>query len=163
VEITSRFLKPGHSWRLDTKEPGGSRGSERASTAVAAAGGLAQWWALGKSVFTWVASLHHCFSLSVSFSMRVEIEGEVFWTETSSSVRLYGNRFTPFQFEMAAPRRNSHTDRWPGPSSRGGDFPPLSSDFLAITGNSERCFPRLAVVAEDDGSVLVSVPFPAPF
>lgn len=63
MEITSTFIKTGRSWRLDTREPGRSRGSKRTSMAMTAAGNLAQWWALETSVFTWVASLHHCISL----------------------------------------------------------------------------------------------------
>ena len=94
MEITSRFIKTGHSWRLDTREPGRSRGSKRMSVAMAAAGSLAQWWALEKSVFTWVGDpFTTAFPFSVSFSMHVEIEDKFFWTETSFSVHLHSTQF----------------------------------------------------------------------
>lgn len=51
MEITSRFIKTRHSRRLDTREPGRSRGSKRTSMAMTAADSLAQWWALETSVY----------------------------------------------------------------------------------------------------------------
>lgn len=46
MQMTSRFIRTGPSWQLDTREPGRSRGGKRMSVVMTAAGGLVQWWPL---------------------------------------------------------------------------------------------------------------------
>lgn len=98
------------------------------------------------------------FPCSDSFWVHLGIKGRIFWTKTPFPVLCSAPNASSFR-----PLLQQITEHSPDLFFWGRDFLALFSAFLFTTGDSQRCFPTTAVTTENDGSVLFTTPFPAPF